>query len=61
LNIDARALNTSTPRSEQTEIMHILDGKMKGDSTLKILYLTPGILTIKIDRLVLKYIFRENC
>ena len=43
LNIDARSLNTSTPRNEQTEIMHILDGKIKGDSTLKILYLTPGI------------------
>jgi superfamily II DNA helicase RecQ len=43
LNIDARSLNTSTSRTEQTEIMHILDGKIKGDSTLKILYLTPGI------------------
>ncbi len=42
LNIDARALNTSTPRDEQTEIMRILDGKTKIDSTLKILYLTPG-------------------
>ena len=42
LNIDARSLNTSTPREEQTEIMHILDGKKKMDSTLKILYLTPG-------------------
>lgn len=42
LNVDARALNASTPRSEQTEIMHILDGKVKDDSSLKILYLTPG-------------------
>ncbi|UJR27946.1 hypothetical protein I4U23_009205 [Adineta vaga] len=41
LNIDARSLNTSTPREEQTEIMHILDGKKTTDSTLKILYLTP--------------------
>ncbi|CAF1376637.1 unnamed protein product [Adineta ricciae] len=41
LNIDARSLNTSTPREEQTEIMHILDGQKKIDSTLKILYLTP--------------------
>lgn len=41
LNIDARSLNTSTPREEQTEIMRILDGKIS-DSTLKILYLTPG-------------------
>ncbi|CAF3624135.1 unnamed protein product [Adineta steineri] len=41
LKIDARALNASTPRPEQTEIMHILDGKSKGDSLLKILYLTP--------------------
>ncbi|CAF1101252.1 unnamed protein product [Adineta ricciae] len=41
LNVDARALNASTPRSEQTEIMHILDGKVKDDSSLKILYLTP--------------------
>jgi superfamily II DNA helicase RecQ len=45
LNIDARSLNTSTPRKEQTEIMHILDGKIKGDSTLKILYLTPGMFS----------------
>jgi len=45
LNIDARSLNTSTSRKEQTEIMHILDGKIKDDSTLKILYLTPGILS----------------
>ncbi|CAF3403671.1 unnamed protein product [Rotaria sp. Silwood1] len=43
LNIDARSLNTSTPRNEQTEIMRILDGKNITDSTLKILYLTPGI------------------
>ncbi len=43
-NIDARSLNTSTPRNEQTEIMHILDGKIQGDSTLKVLYLTPGML-----------------
>lgn len=42
LNIDARALNASTPRKEQTEIMHILDGKAKDNLTLKILYLTPG-------------------
>ena len=42
LNIDARSLNASTPREEQTEIMHILDGKKNIDSTLKILYLTPG-------------------
>ena len=42
LDIDARALNASTPRKEQTEIMHILDGKTKDNSTLKILYLTPG-------------------
>ncbi|CAF4875031.1 unnamed protein product [Rotaria sp. Silwood1] len=41
LNIDARALNTSTPQEEQTEIMQILDGKSNGASTLKILYLTP--------------------
>ncbi|CAF0934443.1 unnamed protein product [Rotaria sp. Silwood1] len=41
LNIDARSLNTSTPRNEQTEIMRILDGKNITDSTLKILYLTP--------------------
>ncbi|CAF3415482.1 unnamed protein product [Rotaria sp. Silwood1] len=41
LNIDARALNTSTPQEEQTEIMQILDGKSNGTSTLKILYLTP--------------------
>ncbi|CAF2540864.1 unnamed protein product [Rotaria sp. Silwood2] len=41
LNIDARALNTSTPRDEQTEIMRILDGKNNVGSTLKILYLTP--------------------
>ena len=47
LNIDARALNASTPRPEQTEIMHILDGKVKGDSTMKILYLTPGKLSDK--------------
>ncbi len=44
LNIDARSLNTSTPRDEQTEIMRILDGKNKDESTLKILYLTPGRL-----------------
>jgi tRNA threonylcarbamoyladenosine modification (KEOPS) complex Cgi121 subunit len=43
LNIDARALNTSTPRDEQTEIMRILDGKYQIDSKFKILYLTPGI------------------
>jgi superfamily II DNA helicase RecQ len=43
LNIDARSLNTSTSRKEQTEIMQILDGKIKTDSTLKILYLTPGM------------------
>jgi len=42
LNIDARSLNTSTPRNEQTEIMRILDGKNSNESTLKILYLTPG-------------------
>ncbi len=42
LNVDARSLNTSTPRDEQAEIMRILDGKHKGESTLKILYLTPG-------------------
>ena len=42
LNVDARALNASTPRKEQTEIMHILDGKAKDNLTLKILYLTPG-------------------
>ncbi|CAF3259461.1 unnamed protein product [Rotaria socialis] len=41
LNIDARALNTSTPRDEQTEILRILDGRNKTESTLKILYLTP--------------------
>jgi superfamily II DNA helicase RecQ len=43
LNIDARALNTSTPRDEQTEIMRILDGKYQIESKFKILYLTPGI------------------
>ena len=43
LKIDARSLNTSTPRDEQTEIMRILDGKNSTESTLKILYLTPGI------------------
>lgn len=42
LNIDARSLNTSTPRAEQTEIMRILDGKLATESTMKILYLTPG-------------------
>jgi ATP-dependent DNA helicase Q1 len=46
LNIDARSLNTSTPRNEQTEIMRILDGKNSNESTLKILYLTPGILNM---------------
>jgi len=62
LNIDARSLNTSTPRNEQTEIMHILDGKTKGgESTLKILYLTPGILLNSeiINRLFQN--FRKNC
>lgn len=44
LNIDARSLNTSTPTEEQKEIMQILDGKITGGSTLKILYLTPGML-----------------
>ncbi len=43
LNIDARALNTGTPRDEQTEIMHILDGRNTTNSTFKILYLTPGM------------------
>lgn len=42
LSIDARSLNTSTERQEQTEILQILDGKNKENSTLKILYLTPG-------------------
>ncbi|CAF3442463.1 unnamed protein product [Rotaria socialis] len=41
LNIDARSLNTSTPRNEQTEILQILDGRNSSVSTLKILYLTP--------------------
>ena len=57
LNIDARSLNSSTPRPEQTEIMHILDGKNKTDSTMKILYLTPGV---NKQRLVLereKFVF----
>ena len=48
LNVDARALNASTPRSEQTEIMHILDGKIKDDSSMKILYLTPGKWTYRV-------------
>ncbi len=64
LNIDARSLNSSTPRKEQTEIMHILDGKMKDDSTLKILYLTPGMLS-KIKRTnqlkLYFFLFRKNC
>ena len=42
LNIKAHALNTSTPRNEQTEIMRILDGRNKTDSSVNILYLTPG-------------------
>lgn len=42
LNVDARSLNASTPRPEQTEIMQILDGRAKENSSLKILYLTPG-------------------
>lgn len=41
LKVDARALNTSTPRDEQTEIMRILDGKKATETSLKILYLTP--------------------
>ena len=44
LNIDARSLNTSTPREEQTKISHILDGKKGVESNLKILYLTPGTI-----------------
>ena len=42
LDVDARALNSSTPRDEQTQILRILDGKKQEDSTMKILYLTPG-------------------
>jgi len=42
LEIDARSLNTSTARQEQTDILRILDGKNQENSTLKILYLTPG-------------------
>jgi len=41
LKVDARSLNTSTPREEQTEIMRILDGKKTTEANLKILYLTP--------------------
>jgi hypothetical protein len=44
--------------------MHILDGKMKDDSTLKILYLTPGMLS-KIKRTnqlkLYFFLFRKNC
>ena len=53
LNIDARSLNTSTSRDEQTEIMRILDGKNDMNLTLKILYLTPGI-TLKKNQKRLK-------
>lgn len=45
LKVDARSLNTSTPREEQTEIMKILDGRKTDD--LKILYLTPGTLNFQ--------------
>lgn len=58
LNIDARSLNTSTPRKEQTEIMHILDGKNNENSTLKILYLTPGIFS-EIFHCLLYFFFFE--
>lgn len=42
LKIDARSLNATTPRAEQNEIMRILDGTRKDESTMKVLYLTPG-------------------
>lgn len=42
LKIDARSLNSTTPRAEQNEIMRILDGTRKDESTMKVLYLTPG-------------------
>ena len=58
LNIDARSLNTSTSREEQTEIMRILDGKNNMDVTLKILYLTPGI-TLKKNKK--KQNFEKEC
>ncbi len=51
LNIDARSLNTSTPRDQQTEIMRILDGKNTNESTMKILYLTPGIFESMIVKI----------
>jgi bloom syndrome protein len=44
LQVDARALNASTPREEQTAIMRILDGKQSENQSMKILYLTPGSL-----------------
>ena len=47
LHVDARSLNTSTPRDEQTEIMRILDGKNSDGSDMKILYLTPGWIFLK--------------
>jgi superfamily II DNA helicase RecQ len=61
LNIDARALNTSTPRDEQTEINRILDGKNSNESTLKILYLTPGRFFIRFFKENENLFFRKNC
>jgi len=60
LNIDARSLNTSTPRDEQTEIMRILDGRTKNESTLKILYLTPGMVFWKRKKSKTMELFRKN-
>ncbi|CAF0835104.1 unnamed protein product [Rotaria sordida] len=61
LNIDARSLNTSTPRDQQAEIMRILDGRNTTASTLKILYLTPEkIAKSKIIMAKLQKLYETN-